>query len=205
MIILVSLFTYNFGWFNILLSALLVLSGLFLALVGISTIFFRRIRKGLLRVPMVIVLLCIFGIVLSLVLPYEPAISSSGDVSRDLEYAYQTDQSDRKNLRSYMRPFRSEMQERDSMRLAQVRMFYEQDRIKRPMDKFYAAFVYHHSHSKGDFETATKLAEEAADAEELKDHYQVQWLAKASYDRWMLSIGQPQRYDTQQKFSLELE
>lgn len=152
-----------------------------------------------------VILVCLFGIVLSLLFPYAPAISSSGDMSKDLEYAYQTDQSDRKNLKSYIGIFRNTMQHRDSIRLAQVRMFYEQDRLQKPMDKFYAAFVYHHSHSKEDFEIATQLAEEAARAEELKDHYQVQWLAKASYDRWMVSLGRPQRYNTQQKFSVELE
>ena len=49
------------------------------------------------------------------------------------------------------------------------------------------------------------MATEAAKHEELKENYVVQWLEKAAYDRYMKSIGKPEKYNTQDKFSIDFE
>src|SRR5690606_20784977 len=107
-------------------------------------------------------------------------------------------------LRSYIKVL-SEIKERDRERLAQVNRFYEKNEIIEPIDKFYAAFVYHHSDKSMDYKIASHLARDAARGKGLKDNYQVQWLAKASYDRYMLSIGKEEKYNTQNKLSIDLE
>lgn len=128
----------------------------------------------------------------------------SGTASEKLKYAYSTDQSDRQQLRSYSRIL-GKLDQRDEERLMQVMDLHQQDQILDPMNKFYAAFIYHHSDNSKDFKIASQLAAAAAKDPGLKDHYQVQWLARASYDRYMVSIGKEEKYNTQNKFSLEIE
>ena len=131
------------------------------------------------------------------------AIIKSDDVSKNLEYAYQTDQNDRKRLKSFI-GFFSKLKERDSIRLKQTKEIYNQEMLSKPIDKFHAAFVYHHSDNSKDYKIASELAEEAANSKKLKDVYTVQWLRKASYDRYMISIGKPEKYNTQNNFSIDL-
>lgn len=152
---------------------------------------------------MLIILLCLFGTLVSLFRPYEEPIIHSEDTGQDLEYAYKTDQNDRKELRSYIDLF-SKLNERDEKRLQQVKRLYSEGEISEPREKFHAAFIFHHSDNSKDYKLASLLASQAANAEELKDEYQVQWLQKAAYDRYMLSIGKPEKYNTQNKFSIEL-
>ena len=57
----------------------------------------------------------------------------------------------------------------------------------------------------GIYRQAHSLAKEAASEPSLADNFQVQWLTKATYDRWMLSIGKEQKYDTQGRVSFELK
>jgi hypothetical protein len=137
--------------------------------------------------------------------PLEHAIVSAGDVSEKLAYAYKTDQADRMTVRAYLGMFKDNMVERDSIRLEQANQLYRDNLISLPMDKFYAAFIFHHSKQSSFFQIAQELAGEAASVSELKDNYVVQWLAKATYDRWMVSLGKPQKYGTQDKFSVSVE
>lgn len=118
---------------------------------------------------------------------------------------YETDQSDRKNLKFYLSLFAHTMKMRDSLRLDQVMKFYHAQQIEKPWDKFHAAFVFHHGRKSQLYEIAAALASEAAAAAHLKDEYLVQWLAKAAYDRWMLSIGKPQKYGTQGRVNIDID
>ncbi|KEO71989.1 hypothetical protein EL17_20980 [Anditalea andensis] len=62
-----------------------------------------------------------------------------------------------------------------------------------------------HSPDHKHYKIASKLAAEAASVENLRDHYQVQWLKKASYDRYRISIGKSGIYNTQDKISISFE
>ncbi|MDR5589925.1 hypothetical protein [Christiangramia sp. SM2212] len=124
------------------------------------------------------------------------------NVSRNLEYAYNTDQNDRKEIKSFIDYF-SKLEERDSIRLRQIKNYYHQGKISNPKDKFHAAFIFHHSDNSKDYKIASELAEEAANSDKLKNEYTVQWLKKASYDRYMVSIGKPEKYGTQNNFSID--
>ncbi len=198
-----AILSYQIQSFEFILIAIILLSLIFLILAGIRN-YFKRIRSVYLKVPVIIIGIGILGVVVSLFRPYENAVLDTGTVSDKLEYAYVTDQSDRKQLRSYF-PVLSELDQRDQKRMDQVIELQKQKKIVEPLDKFYAAFIYHHSDNSDDYKTASKLAAAAAKAPVLKDHYQVQWLARASYDRYMISIGKEERYNTQNKFSFEVE
>ncbi|MCM4160900.1 hypothetical protein FHG64_17920 [Antarcticibacterium flavum] len=189
--VITAILSYKIQSFEFILIVIILLSLIFLILAGIRN-YFKRIRLGYIKVPVIIIGIGILGVVVSLFRPYENAVRDNGTVSDKLEYSYFTDQTDRKQLRSYF-PILSELDQRDQVRMDQVIELHKQKNMVEPLDKFYAAFIYYHSDNSDDYKTASKLAAAAAKAPELKDHYQVQWLARASYDRSMLSIGKEEK------------
>ena len=80
----------------------------------------------------------------------------------------------------------------------------EKNKKLEALDKFHAAFVLHHSGESEDYRLAASLAEAAAEDAALKDVYEVQWLKKAAYDRWKVSIGEPEKYNTQNNFRFDV-
>lgn len=202
LVVIISLFSYNMLWVNYLLMLIMVLALIFLILIGLVSIF-KIQNSQRFKIPLWTILICLSGIITSLFRPYDEATIESDNPGRNLEYAYRTDQADRQELRSFV-SFMSKLEERDHERLEQVRKLYSQDKISTPIDKFHAAFVFHHSDNSNDYRIASQLAADAAQNEALKDNYTVQWLQKASYDRYMLSIGKPEKYNTQNTFSLDV-
>ena len=202
--VLVLAYMYNVTGF--LLLGLIAFSLLILIGAGLLRLFRNKLNPRWTSVPLMVIAICLSGVIVGLFRPLEPAIKQSGSVSDKLAYAYQTDQSDRMTMKTYLTIFPGEkMSNRDSIRLQQVNQLYQKGQINKGRDKFYAAFIFHHSKKNQLYETAQKLANEAASVHELKDDYVVQWLAKASYDRWMVSLGKPQKYGTQDKFSVSVE
>ncbi|MBZ9629791.1 hypothetical protein LB465_03285 [Salegentibacter sp. LM13S] len=176
---------------------------IFIIIAGLIQVF-RKVNFRYFKFPLLIIVICVFGMVVSIFRPYENAVITSGNVSEKLEYAYKTDQQDRKQLKSFI-PYLSKLEQRDSKRLKLTKDLYNDGLIKKPSDKFYAAFIYHHSDNTKDYKLASILSAEAAESAILKDDYQAQWLKKAAYDRYMVSIGKPEKYNTQNSFSLEVE
>ncbi|MER2999320.1 hypothetical protein [Pontibacter populi] len=201
----VSTLSYMYNLVSFILLMLIALSLAFLLAAGILKIFRRDLDKKWLKIPLVIMTVCITGVFIGLFRPLEQAIINTGDASEKLAYAYKTDQGDRMTVRAYLGIFKDNMAKRDSIRLEQVNKLYKENQISEPIDKFYAAFIFHHSKKSAYFEIAQKLANEAASVLKLKDDYVVQWLAKATYDRWMVSLGKPEKYGTQDKFSVSVE
>lgn len=202
LIVITALLSYQVDWLNYLLIVITILSITFLIVAGIVSIF-KKLRNRIFKVPIIIICTCILGIIAALFRPYDNAIIQSDNLSKNLEYAYKTDQDDRKELKSFIGYF-SKLKQRDSIRLKQVRSIYNQNKIIEPIDKFHAAFVFHHSDNTRDYKIASKLAEDAASSEKLENNYTVQWLRKASYDRYMISIGKPEKYNTQNSFNVDL-
>ena len=202
-LLVIAILSYLISSFEFLLIAIIALTFIFLILAGITSIF-KKLNAKYFKIPSLILVICIFGIGVSLFRPYEKAVTETGTLSEKLKYAYETDQKDRKQLRSFITYF-SDLEQRDDKRLAQVKKIQKEDTIEKALDKFYAAFIYHHSDNSGDYKIASKLAAEASKSESLKDNYQVQWLRKATYDRYLLSIGKQEKYNTQNNFSIDFE
>ncbi len=200
--IFVAFLSYQTGWFQYLLIFTLLAGVLFLLIITLVS-FFKKLKRGFFQIPLLIIVLCLIGTIVSFFRPYEKPVIWTENISENLEYAYKTDQSDRTEWRSFI-GFLSRLEERDSIRLHQARKYYTDDALPAPMDKFHAAFIFHHSDNSQDYKIASGLAAEAAGSESLKDNYTVQWLRKAAYDRYMVSIGQPEKYNTQDKFELEV-
>ncbi|MBX0334721.1 hypothetical protein K3G39_15885 [Pontibacter sp. HSC-14F20] len=201
----VGILSYVYRLTSFLLLAVIVLCLVALLVVGITKILRPNLDQKWLRLPLTITTICALGVLVGLLRPLNPAVMNAGDASHKLAYAYETDQSDRMTVGTYLGLFEDSMAERDSIRLRQVTQLYQDEQISLPIDKFYAAFVLHHSKRSELYEIAQKLAGEAAAVSELKDNYVVQWLAKATYDRWLVSLGKPEKYGTQDKFSVSVE
>lgn len=201
--VITSILSYYMPSLDYILGIIILLSLIFLAIIGLVSIF-KKLHVNIYLTPLILVIISIIGLFTSLFRPYKPAVIDSKNVSENLEYAYTTDQDDRKELKSYISYF-SKLKQRDDERLDQAKHCYEHDKLSQSMDFFHAAFIFHHSDTNEDYKIASRLAAKAAADPELKDNYLVQWLRKASYDRWMRSTGRPERYNTQDKFSIELQ
>ncbi|MFD2515391.1 hypothetical protein ACFSRY_16070 [Pontibacter locisalis] len=201
----VGILAYMYNLISLLLLVAIALSLAVLLVAGVVKAFHSNLSARWWRVPCMITAVCVAGVIIGLFRPLEPAVVHSGDASDKLAHAYKTDQADRMTIKAYLSMLNDSMAKRDSIRLEQVTLLYKESQISKPIDKFHAAFIFHHSKKSTLFETAQKLAGEAASVSELKDNYVVQWLAKATYDRWMVSLGKAQKYGTQDKFSVSVE
>ncbi len=158
----------------------------------------RPVSAKALRIPAFVVLCGALGLAAGLVGGPVALPSAKTSVSKELTYIYNTDQGDRITLR-WLRP------ERDSVRLSRVLELYEQGLIAGPADQLNAAMVLQHGRDSTHYRLAHELAKAAFDgcvATPGWSKQEAEWLMKATYDRWMLSIGKPQVYGTQKEFRL---
>lgn len=204
-LVTVGILSYFYNFVSIVLLVVIVISLVILLAAGIARVFRPKLNPKWIKTPLLVAGICAAGIVIGLFRPLEQAVLPTGSVGEQLAHAYKTDQADRMTIKTYLNLFADNMAHRDNVRLEQVQKLYQRNQIIEPIDKFYAAFIFHHSKQTSFFEIAQQLASEAAAVHELKDNYVVQWLAKATYDRWMVSLGKPQKYGTQDKVSFSVE
>ncbi|OEY73241.1 hypothetical protein [Salegentibacter salarius] len=148
-LLIIAILSYLISSFEFILIAIITLTFIFLIFAGIISIF-KNLNRKYFKIPSRILVICIFGIGVSLFRPYEETVTETGTLSERLQYAYETDQKDRKQLRSFLTYF-SDLEQRDDKRLAQVKKIQKEDTIEKALDKFYAAFIYHHSDNSNDY------------------------------------------------------
>jgi hypothetical protein len=85
------------------------------------------------------------------------------------------------------------VQERDKARLARVRELYRQDQFRAGADYYHAAMILQHGGQPSDYLLAHELCVVAI----AKGEERAKWLAAASEDRFLGSIGRSQRFGTQ--------
>lgn len=81
----------------------------------------------------------------------------------------------------------------DAERRARTRAMLDANEITTAHDYFHAAFIFQHGGEPEDFLLAHVLAVTAVD----KGHAQAFWIAAATLDRYLQSVGRPQTYGTQ--------
>lgn len=206
-LLIIGYVSYQYPLLSFVLLGMLGLILLYLLIAFLIRLIRRRIHGNWFHVPLALIGMVLAGLATGLLAPLEKPVTETGNVSENLKYAYRMDQADRKNLKFFLGAFRSQMMERDSIRLTQVLDFSQANKIADGRDKFHAAFVLHHNPGRDSalYRKAHSLAKEAASEPGLADDFQAQWLAKATYDRWMLSIGKEQKYDTQGGVSFEIK
>jgi hypothetical protein len=83
--------------------------------------------------------------------------------------------------------------ERDAARRAEVLDLLAAGQARTAADAYHAAMVLQHGRGPDDYALARDLAAEAAASGEPR----ARWLTAAATDRWLMSLGRPQRYGTQ--------
>lgn len=108
-------------------------------------------------------------------------------INEEIQYLYEADQSDRATGRFILDT------NRDRQRLQRILYLDQQQQINTPEAQYQAAMLLQHGSCPDHFRRAYELFAEASQA----GIANAESLAHASYDRWMLAIGKPQKYNTQ--------
>lgn len=91
----------------------------------------------------------------------------------------------------------SELRKKDNARRMQVLTLINKKKIKSAKDYHHAALIFQHGDTTDDYKLAHGFAKKAL---ELGDE-SVRWLYAATLDRYLISMGQPQKYGTQFKLN----
>ncbi len=180
--------------FLLILISTLLLSAVFYILNKLFKEYKLRYTKLLL-----IVLICLISLISLQLKPIQPAVPVTKDSdSQILSYIEETDQKDRYNILMILFDklqikSANSLKNRDHLRLAMVLQIIDTNHNLTAHDKLKAALLLQHGGSSEHYRLAHIFAYEAL-SENIED---ADWLCKASFDRWQLSIGKPQVYDTQ--------
>lgn len=191
---MLGLFFDVVGMLSYLLVVLGILSGFVVAVVlGVRLALRRKVTAGPLLYPGTAIVAGAAGLFAGYLSGPGPVPPSSMPPSEQLAYMHRVDQGDRMTLRFLNTS-------RDDQRLARTRKLLQAGQVTSPEDQLNAAMVFQHGDHSSDYRTAYELASAACSTgvdtkvwpKELAD-----WLRRAAYDRWMLSIGQEQKHGTQ--------
>ena len=128
---------------------------------------------------------------------FAPAATIEGSDSStkdQVAYMFETDQADRVAMRLFS------LSNRDAARRSVLLKLLNDQPLDDPEAKYHAAMILQHGAEPAHFEQAHQLALEASEA----GVEESEWLSKAAYDRWQISIGKPQLYNTQTNATISL-
>jgi hypothetical protein len=151
-------------------------------------------RLGLLPFGAAVSLL-LTGVASALLLQFSgppPVPGSDLAPSAQLRYLHETDQGDRAAARFLT------LGARDAQRRQRVQALAADGRVVSARDALSAALVLHHGTDPAHYARAHRFARRAEAGGERGG----QWLRKATYDRWMLSLGKPQQFGTQSRAAI---
>lgn len=114
-------------------------------------------------------------------------------MSSELQDLFQADQDERKHHPAYGTPEYLLLRERDAGRRRRLEIIVESGGLQEPEDYYHAAWILNHGESVEEIWQAHTLAKEAVKL----GFSRARWLAAATYDRWLMYQGRPQKYGTQ--------
>lgn len=114
-------------------------------------------------------------------------------MSKDLQDLFRADRDDRTNHPAHGTPEYRLLRERDAGRRQRLHAIIECGGLKEPEDYYHAAWILNHGESIEEIWQAHILAQKAAEL----GLRRARWLAAATYDRWLMYQGKPQKYGTQ--------
>jgi hypothetical protein len=113
--------------------------------------------------------------------------------SNPIAELYAADRDERVNQPKLGTPEYRAMRQRDQERRDAVQRLVADGRLQTGEDYYQAAWIMNHGDKPDDAWQAHKLALKAAEL----GHRPARWLSAASYDRWCMYQGRPQKYGTQ--------
>lgn len=114
-------------------------------------------------------------------------------MSSELQDLFRADQDERTNHPDYGTPEYRLLRERDAERRRRLEGIIESGGLKEPEDYYHAAWVLNHGESVEEIWRAHLLAKRAVELGSRR----ARWLTAATYDRWLMYQGKPQKYGTQ--------
>ena len=114
-------------------------------------------------------------------------------MSSELQDLFRADQDERTNHPDYDTPEYWALRERDAQRRQRLEGIVESGGLEEPEDYYHAAWILNHGESVEETWQAHILAKEAVNL----GLRRARWLAAATYDRWLMYQGKPQKYGTQ--------
>ena len=114
-------------------------------------------------------------------------------MNRELLALYQADRKEhasgfKRGTREYV-----DMRERDRQRRLRAGEIMAEGDSRTPQDFYHAAWIFNHGDAPEDAWQGHALAKQAA----ALGYDPARWLAAATYDRWLMYQGKPQKYGTQ--------
>jgi hypothetical protein len=113
-------------------------------------------------------------------------------MNAELFSLYNADRQEHASQAKVNTPEYKAMRTRDFQRRERVREIVTQNESLSAEDYFHAAWVMNHGDTQEDAQHAHSLALRSSEL----GHRPARWLAAASYDRWLLYQGKPQKYGT---------
>jgi len=126
----------------------------------------------------------------------QPETTNAAKIAATDELAamYEVDQNDRKEIEKYTQPGHWDaISKRDKQHHDRVIELMKADKLVSGDDYFYAAMIMQHGKTPKDYMLAHVFATAAAQ----RGNKPAVWLSAASFDRLMVSAGQPQIFGTQ--------
>ncbi|MEM6286338.1 MAG: hypothetical protein AAF845_04195 [Bacteroidota bacterium] len=114
-------------------------------------------------------------------------------MNRELLALYQADRREHGQGLTHGTPAYDAMRARDRQRRQRVAEIMAEGDVTAPEDVYHAAWIFNHGDTPEDAWQGHTFAKQAADL----GFRPARWLAAATYDRWRMYQGQPQRYGTQ--------
>lgn len=110
-----------------------------------------------------------------------------------LKQLFDEDQSDRLNNPNPSAETWNKIAKRDKKHQREVKKMIKKDQLKNPVDFYHAAFIFQHGGTTEDYLKANELAKKSMDL----GYEPAKWIYAATMDRYLVSIGKPQKYGTQ--------
>ena len=114
-------------------------------------------------------------------------------MNKELKKLYDDDVYEHAHAPKLGTPEYTAMRERDYQRREQVSRLIAASAVKTAEDYFHAARIFNHGDTPDDAWRAHQLALQSVKL----GHRPARWMAAATYDRWLMYQGKPQKYGTQ--------
>jgi hypothetical protein len=111
----------------------------------------------------------------------------------ELKALFKADQDKHKQPPSYGTPEYDSLRQQDANRRQRVLEIISEVGLHSAEELYHAALILHHGDAVAEVWQAHTLARQALE----QDYRPARWLTAASYDRWLMYQGQPQKYGTQ--------
>jgi hypothetical protein len=114
-------------------------------------------------------------------------------MNSELQDLFRADRDERTNHPDYGTPEYHALRERDAGRRKHLKNIVESGGLEEPEDYYHAAWILNHGERVEEIWQAHILAEQAIKL----GLRRARWLTAATYDRWLMYQGKPQKYGTQ--------